>query len=113
MPSAAVGSGRFGIRASRSSRSRAACGLLLGRGRELLGELPQLGELAPGSAGLPLDDLFCAARRASARSVCSRHAGVGGQQRVEVFGRAAPGQRGPVPVGFLPGGLEVNHRARV
>ena len=36
-------------------------------------------------------------------------AGVGGQQRVEVLRRAAPGQRGPVNVGILPCSFEVNH----
>ena len=109
MPSAAVGSGRLGIRASSACRSRSACGLLgLGRGQFVGEPLAQLGDLLRAGRA-PLDDRFWAARSASARSVSSRHGCVGGEQRVEVVGGAAPGQRGTVAVRILPGGLQVNH----
>ena len=71
MPSAALGSGRLGIRASRacrlcsaSARSDSAASSSLRRCRRSAS--------SPGLGLPPRDDRFCAARRFSARSVSSR-----------------------------------------
>ena len=109
MPSAAVGSGRLGIRSSSASRSLVGLrqlGLRLG---QLVGEPPELGRAASGPAACPWTTFFCSARRRLGPLGELAPAGVGGEQRVEVFRRAAAGQRGPVAVRILPGGLEVDH----
>ncbi len=71
MPSAAVGSGRFGIRASSSSRSLAAwasSSLAVASSAASRRSWP-----ISSGPGLLLDSFFWAARRVSARSVASRH----------------------------------------
>ena len=70
MPSAAVGSGRFGIRARISSLCWAATACCW-RAVSILAD-SSLSAASSSGLGLPLDALFCSARRDSARSVCSR-----------------------------------------
>ena len=74
---------------------------------ELIAQLPELLDLL--RSGLALGRaLLRGAQRLGALGQRSP-AGVRGEQRIEVLGRAAPGQRGPEGVWILAGSLEVDH----
>jgi hypothetical protein len=84
-------------------------GLRLG---ELVGEPPQVGQLVGTGRPGPGRPLLLGAQGLGSFGQLAPP-GVGGEQRVEIFCRAAAGQRGPVAVRLLAGSLEVDHPGRV
>ena len=109
MPSAAVGSGRFGMRASSAFRSRSAsawspCAWASSSASR------RSSASCSGLGGPPLDDFFCSARSNSARSVSSRHRASTASSASKSARGPAPVQRGPVTARILPRSLEINHR---